>query len=101
MDRVLQKVRERGKEGRRRVGIANPFRASVPKGMVAPKTLSNAPTSRRCSWPPVCIPNVSSISAAVRNRIVWLFCWTARVARKIGTSRSWPNGTPYSGCPVT
>jgi hypothetical protein len=52
------------------------------------------------SFPPVCIPRLSNISAAVRNRIVWLFCWTAKVARKIGTRRSCPKGTPNSGWPV-
>ena len=66
---------------------------SVPKKIVAP-------TSPRYSFPPVCIPKLSSISAAVRNRIVWLFRWSAMVARKIGTSRSWPNGMPSSGWPA-
>jgi hypothetical protein len=28
-------------------------------------------------------------------------CLTAIVARKIGTNRSCPNGSPNSGCPVT
>jgi hypothetical protein len=46
------------------------------------------------------MPKLSSISAAVRDRMVWLFCWTAKVARKIGTRRSCPKGTPNSGCLV-
>jgi hypothetical protein len=65
------------------------------------KILSKAATRRRYSFPPLCIPNVSSISAAVLIQMIWLFCRTAKVARKIGTIRSCPKGTPNSGCPVT
>jgi transposase len=62
---------------------------------------SRSKTRRRYSFPPVCIPKLSNISAAVRNRITWLFWRTARVARKIGTRRSCPNGTPKSGWPMS
>jgi hypothetical protein len=38
--------------------------------------------------PPCCMPKVSSILAALRNRITRLCCRMASVARKSGTSRS-------------
>jgi hypothetical protein len=73
----------------------------VPKKMVAPKIRSKAATSLRYSLPPLCMPRVSNIWAADLNRMVWLFCLTASVARKIGTMRSCPKGTPELGWPVT
>lgn len=58
------------------------------KKMVAPKIRSKAWMSRRYSFPPFCMPNVSSICAALLNRSTGL-CWrTAMVARKMGTIRS-------------
>ena len=75
--------------------------ASVPKKMVAPNTLWNAAINRRYWEPPCCIPKTSSISAALWKVIVCFCCRMASVARKMGTSRSWPQGTPYCGWPVT
>jgi len=48
------------------------------------------------------MPNKSSISAALRNIVFWL-CWrTASVARKIGTSRSFPPGERHiADAPLT
>lgn len=73
------------------------FIESVPKKIVAPKIRSKAATKRRYSLPPFAIPKVSSISAPDLKRIIWLFCWTAIVANKIGTKRSCPKGRPKSG----
>src|SRR5262249_51677514 len=72
---------------------ALPSWLSVAKKIVAPKIRSKAVTSRRYSLPLYCIPNVSSISAPLLKRIVWLFCWTVSVARKMGTIRC-QRGTP-------
>src|SRR3954451_24810622 len=40
---------------------------SVPKKIVAPKIRSKAPTSRLYSFPPFCIPKVSSISLLLNS----------------------------------
>ena len=47
---------------------AVPVMVPPPKKTVAPKMRSKAATSRRCSLPPLCIPKLPGISAAVRKR---------------------------------
>src|SRR4051795_358308 len=72
---VIPDLRFRKKLKRYRCTIlALPAIVSVPKKIVAPKIRSKAPTSRLYSFPPFCIPKVSSISAPLRKRTVWLFC---------------------------
>jgi hypothetical protein len=53
--------------------------------MVAPKIRWNESTKRRYCEPPCCIPNTSSISAALSNLILGVRCRTAIVAKKIAT----------------
>ena len=70
----------------RRITLAAERFISVEKNIVEPNIRSKAATMRRYSFPPFTIPNASSISAADRKRITWLFCRTVRVARKIKTN---------------
>ncbi len=58
--------------------------------MVAPKIRSNAATSRRYSFPPRAMPNVSHISVGEWNRMGWLCCGSASVVRNRTVRRSWP-----------
>jgi len=65
-----------------------------PEKVVAPKMRWKAPINRRYWDPPCCMPKVSSISAALEKVIRRVCCRVANVARKSGTRRSWPQGSP-------